>query len=125
MGVSAAPHSSKIRGAAVDIRLMPPARPNPAARRRLNCFTSGSVGGYTTMHLFKPQMNSTEFNAALREAGFGVDHARIVDVSGKCPGFAALASFNKGAINRNATLTKVIRERDVEIGRRATAEPAA
>jgi hypothetical protein len=33
----------------------------------------------------------------------GVDHGRIVDVSGKCPGFASLPSFNKGAVNRNAT----------------------
>ena len=71
------------------------------------------------MHLFKPQMNSAGFNAALREAGFSVDHGRIVDVSGKCPGFAALARFNKGVVNRNATLTKVIRERDIEIARRA------
>jgi hypothetical protein len=34
----------------------------------------------------KPQMTAAEFNAALRDAGFGVDHGRIVDVSGKCPG---------------------------------------
>jgi len=41
-------------------------------------------------------MTSVEFSAALREAGFDVDHGRIVDVSGKCPGFATLPSFNKG-----------------------------
>jgi hypothetical protein len=66
----------------------------------------------------KPQMTSEEFKTALREAGFGVDHGRIVDVSGKCPGFATLPSFNKGAVNRNATLSKVLWERDAEIARR-------
>jgi hypothetical protein len=65
----------------------------------------------------KPQMSSDEFKAALREAG--VDHGRIVDVSGRCPGFATLPSFNKGVLNRNATLSKVIWERDAEIKRRA------
>jgi hypothetical protein len=36
------------------------------------------------MHPFKqkPEMTSAEFNAAFREAGFGVDRGRIVDVSG-------------------------------------------
>jgi hypothetical protein len=67
----------------------------------------------------KPQMTSEEFKTALREAGFGVDHGRIVDVSGRCPGFASLPSFNKGAVNRNATLSKVLWEREAEIARRA------
>jgi hypothetical protein len=67
----------------------------------------------------KPQMTSEEFKTALREAGFGVDHGRIVDVSGRCPGFATLPSFNRGAVNRNATLSKAIWERDAEIRRRA------
>ena len=73
------------------------------------------------MHPFKkkPQMTSEEFKTALREAGFGVDHGRIVDVSGRCPGFASLPSFNKGAVNRNATLSKVLWEREAEIARRA------
>jgi hypothetical protein len=66
----------------------------------------------------KPQMTSEEFKTALREAGFGVDHGRIVDVSGQCPGFATLPSFNKGVVNRNATLSKVVWERDAEIARR-------
>jgi hypothetical protein len=45
----------------------------------------------------------------------------IVDVSGKCP---TLPSFNKGLLNRNATLSKAIWERDAEIKRRsAAAEP--
>jgi hypothetical protein len=48
----------------------------------------------------KPQMTSEEFKTALREAGFGVDHGRIVDVSGRCPGFASLPSF-LGARGRN------------------------
>jgi hypothetical protein len=32
--------------------------------------------------------------AALREAGFGVDHGRFVDVSGKCPSFATFPAFH-------------------------------
>jgi hypothetical protein len=76
------------------------------------------------MHPFKKksQMTATEFNTALREAGFGVEHGRIVDVSGKCPGFSTLPSFNKSTVNRNATLSKAIWERDAEIRRRAAAE---
>jgi hypothetical protein len=49
-------------------------------------------------------MTSEEFKIALREAGFGVAQKWIVDVSGKCRGFATLPSFNKGILNRNATL---------------------
>jgi hypothetical protein len=67
----------------------------------------------------KQQMTSEEFKTALREAGFGVEHGRIVDVSGRCPGFATLPSFNKGVVNRNATLSKVLWEREAEIKRRA------
>jgi hypothetical protein len=73
----------------------------------------------------KHQITSVEFNAALREAGFGVDHGRIIDVSARCPGFAALPSFNKGAVNRNATLAKVIWERNAEIKRRVAASNQA
>jgi hypothetical protein len=51
-------------------------------------------------------------------AGFGVGQGRIVDVSGKCPGFATFPSFREGVVNRNATLTKAIREGDAEIARR-------
>jgi hypothetical protein len=36
----------------------------------------------------KPQMTSAEFTTAMREAGFGVDAGRIVDISGQCPGFS-------------------------------------
>jgi hypothetical protein len=73
------------------------------------------------MHPFrkKSQMTAAEFKAALHKNGFGVDHDRIVDVSGKCPGFTALPTFNHSAVNRNATLSKVIWERDAEIKRRA------
>jgi hypothetical protein len=73
------------------------------------------------MHPFKkkPQMTAAEFSVALREAGFDVAQGWIVDLSGKCPGFATLPSFNKGVLNRNATLSKVIWERDAEIKRRA------
>ena len=67
----------------------------------------------------KPQMTSEEFKTALREAGLGVAQGWIVDVSGKCPGFASLPSFNKGVLNRNSTLSKAIWERDAEIARRA------
>jgi hypothetical protein len=66
-----------------------------------------------------PQMTSAEFTTAMREAGFGVDHGRIVDVSGQCPGFTTLPSFNKSAVDRNATLLKVLFEREAEISRRA------
>jgi hypothetical protein len=52
----------------------------------------------------KPQMSSDEFKAALREAGFGVAQGWLVDVSGKCPGFATMPSFNKGVLNRNAAV---------------------
>jgi hypothetical protein len=70
-----------------------------------------------------PQMTSAGFTTAMREAGFGVDHGRIVDVSGQCPGFTTLPSFNKGAVDRNATLSKVLFEREAEmISRRAAAE---
>jgi hypothetical protein len=76
------------------------------------------------MHPFKKksQMTPEEFKIALREAGFGVAQGWIVDVSGKCPGFATLPSFNKGVLNRNATLSKVTWERDAEIKRRTAAE---
>jgi hypothetical protein len=76
------------------------------------------------MHPFKkkPQMTSAEFKTALREAGFSVAQGWIVDVSGKCPGFASLPGFNKGVLNRNATLSKVIWEREAEIARRAKEE---
>jgi hypothetical protein len=63
-------------------------------------------------------MSSDEFKVALREAGFGVDHGRIVDVSGQCSGFPTLPSFNKGVINRNARLSRAIWEHDAEIKRR-------
>jgi hypothetical protein len=66
-------------------------------------------------------MTAAEFKAALREAGFNVDHGRIVDVSGKCPGFAAVPIFRNGVVNRNATLSKVLWEREAEIIRRAEA----
>ena len=71
-----------------------------------------------TQHYFQPQMTSAEFSAALREAGFGVNRGQIVDVSGRCPGFAATPTFRNGAVNRNGTLTKVIRARHAEIERR-------
>jgi hypothetical protein len=73
------------------------------------------------VRLYEAQMTSGGFTAAMREAGFGVDHGRVVDVSGKCPGFTTLPSFNKGVVNRNATLSKAIWERDAEIRRRAAA----
>jgi hypothetical protein len=66
-------------------------------------------------------MTLAEFNDALREAGFGADHGRIVDVSGRCPGFAAMASFNHGVVDRDATILKILWEREAEISRRAAA----
>jgi hypothetical protein len=32
-----------------------------------------------------PPLTAEQFNAALKEAGFGVERARIVDTSGRCP----------------------------------------
>jgi hypothetical protein len=47
-----------------------------------------------------------------------------VDVSGSCPGFAVMPTLlTNGSVDRNATLVKVIRERDAEIERRAAAKP--
>lgn len=57
---------------------------------------------------------------ALREAGLGVAQGWIVDVSGKCAGFAAVPIFRgSGSVDRNATLSKVLWEREAEIKRRA------
>jgi hypothetical protein len=68
-----------------------------------------------------PQLTTAEFNAALKEAGFGVERARIVDVSGRCPGFVTTPAFRgRGVIDRTKTLAKVNRERDAEIARRAS-----
>jgi hypothetical protein len=64
-------------------------------------------------------LTAAEFNAALKEAGFGVEHARIIDVSGRCPGFVTTAAFRGRALDRPRTLTKAIREREAEIARRA------
>jgi hypothetical protein len=67
----------------------------------------------------KPQLTAAEFGAALRAAGFGVEHARIVDTSGRCPGFVTTPVFRgRGGIDRPKTLAKAIRERDAEIERR-------
>jgi hypothetical protein len=69
-------------------------------------------------------LTAAEFSAALKEAGFGVEHARIVDVSGRCPGFVTTAAFRGRALDRARTLAKAIRERDAEIGRRtAVSDP--
>jgi hypothetical protein len=75
----------------------------------------------------KRQMTLAEFNAALREAGFSVDYGRIVDVSGRCFGFAAMARFNHGVVNREATISNVLWEREAEIAQRvaATVRPVA
>jgi hypothetical protein len=76
-----------------------------------------------SVRLYKAQITTAEFNAALRDAGFGVDHGRIIDVSGKCPGFATLPAFHgRGVVNRNTTLAKSIREREAEIARRLRAQ---
>jgi hypothetical protein len=67
-----------------------------------------------------PQLTAVEFNTALKEAGFGVQHARIIDVSGRCPGFRTTPAFRgRGVIDRTKTLAKVVRERDAEIARRS------
>jgi hypothetical protein len=81
-----------------------------------------------TVKLPRPQQRLTAvgFNTALKEAGFGVEHARIVDVSGRCPGFVTTPAFRGRALDRPRTLAKAIHERDAEIARRAaeTERPA-
>ena len=74
------------------------------------------------MRILRPklQMTSGEFKTALRAAGFGVENGQIVDISGTCPGFATVAIFRNGEVDRRATFAKVIRERDAEIARRGT-----
>jgi hypothetical protein len=49
--------------------------------------------------LFQGQTRSRteQFNAALREAGFGVNRGQIVDVSGWCPGFAVMPATRSTA----------------------------
>jgi hypothetical protein len=65
-------------------------------------------------------VTAAQFNAALRDAGFGVDRARIIDTSGRCRGFVTTPVFRgRGVIDRNKTLAMVIGERDAEIARRA------
>jgi hypothetical protein len=66
-----------------------------------------------------PSLTAAEFNAALKEAGFGIERARIVDTSGRCPGFVTTPAFLGRALDRPRTLSKAIRERDAEIERRA------
>jgi hypothetical protein len=65
-----------------------------------------------------PPLTTAEFNAALKEAGFGVERARIVDTSGQCPGFVTTAAFRGRALDRPRTLAKAIRDREAEIGLR-------
>jgi hypothetical protein len=73
----------------------------------------------------KSQITAGEFKGGLRRARFAVEDGRIVDVSGSCPGFAVLPTLlSNGSIDRNATLAKVIRERDAEIERRADRKPS-
>jgi hypothetical protein len=68
-----------------------------------------------------PSLTAAQFNTALREAGFGVERARIVDKSGQCPGFTTTPAFRgRGVIDRPRTVAKAIRERDAEIARRAS-----
>jgi hypothetical protein len=66
-----------------------------------------------------PPLTAEQFNAALKEAGFGVERARIVDTSGRCPGFVTTPAFRGRALDRPRTLAKAIREREAEIERRA------
>jgi hypothetical protein len=68
----------------------------------------------------KPQMTAAEFNRALRDRGFGVDRGRIVDVSGTCSGFVSVPTFRgNGSVDRNATSSRIMWEREAEIKRRA------
>jgi len=92
------------------------ARERPAARGlKVCCGCAEAAGGtrHTNHHACiqkKPDMASEAFNAALREAGFGVARGRIVDVSGRCPGVVTFPTFRgRGGVDRNATLAKAKR----------------
>jgi hypothetical protein len=63
---------------------------------------AGEIAGLMTM---------AEFNAALREARFGVDDGWIFDEPGKRPDFAAMASLDTGAVTtRSHTVLAHVRE---------------
>jgi hypothetical protein len=47
-----------------------------------------------------PKLTAVEFSTALKEAGFGVEHARIIEVSGRCPGFVTTPAFRGRAVDR-------------------------
>jgi hypothetical protein len=61
------------------------------------------------MKLLQPPslLTTEQFNTALKEAGFGVERARIVDISGRCPGFVTTPAFRgRGVIDCPRTLAK-------------------
>jgi hypothetical protein len=70
-----------------------------------------------------PEMSVAVFKAALRRHGFRVSGIRIVDMSGKCPGFSttAVLDIKRGKIARNRTLAKCINERNAAVAKRALA----
>ena len=70
-----------------------------------------------------PEMSVAVFKAALRRHGFRVSGIRIVDMSGKCPGFSttAVLDIKRGKIARNRTLAKCINERNAAVSKRALA----
>jgi len=59
----------------------------------------------------------------LRRHGFRVSGIRIVDMSGKCPGFSttAVLDIKRGKTARNRTLAKCINERNAAVAKRALA----
>ena len=63
------------------------------------------------------EMTAAEFAAELEHHGFRVFETRIV--SDECPGIAWTPVMRWGHIARRATLAKVLRERAVEIAKRA------
>ena len=71
-----------------------------------------------------PEMSVAVFKAALRRHGFRVSGIRIVDMSGKCPGFSttAVLDIKRGKIARNRTLAKCINERNAAVAKRALAD---
>ena len=93
--------------------------------RRLRGAGAEPVQGFLavkTMKLPQPPLTAIEFNTALREARFGVEHARIVDMSGRCPGFATTPAFRGRALDRPRTLGDPrTRGRDRAAGERSLA----
>jgi hypothetical protein len=93
------------------------------------CRVPGNPTGHHGFPCTRCAASATEFSA-LKEAGFGVEHARIVDVSGRCPGFVTTPAFPRARRDRPPPNTREghprTRRRDRAAGQEclAPSEPA-